>query len=358
MSILLIAVYCVVIAAGSFWGGQLPAMIRLSHTSMQALMSFVGGLMLGVALLHLLPHAIHQTHIDVAAWATLVGLVSMFCLIRVFQIHHHGPEPEIDQEGVGHHHGPTCVHHLPHEVVPLSLMPQGIDPRVAESGGKTPGTGAPPTSSSDAPHVHGGGVHQFSWTGLFGGLALHTLLDGVALAASVAADGVHDSSHLWLGFGTFLAVLLHKPLEAMSIVSVMQAARWPKKWVVVMNAAFSLMCPLGAVLFYFGLQGVESQPLVVGIALGFSAGVFLCVALADLLPEVQFHSHDRVSLTLSLLAGVALASLIGLFEPEHAHQHAPGQHSEHDHGEHSDHGHDHDAGHVHGADDGHAHDKP
>jgi len=332
MMILLIAVYCVVIAAGSFWGGQLPALVRLSHTRMQATMSFVGGLMLGVALLHLLPHAIHQTHLNVAAWATLVGLVSMFCLIRVFQIHHHGPEPELEQGEQEHQHGATCVHHMKLDVVPLSLNVGG-EPEPS-SAARTVGTGSASASGSTANHkVASTGVHQFSWTGLFGGLALHTLIDGVALAASVAADGADDANHLWLGFGTFLAVLLHKPLEAMSIVSVMQAARWPSQSVLLVNAIFALMCPLGAVLFYFGLQGVESQPLVVGVALGFSAGVFLCVALADLLPEVQFHSHDRVSLTFLLLAGVALASLIGLFEPAHAHQPAP--HAEtHDHHDH------------------------
>ncbi len=332
MWILLIAVYCVVIAAGSFWGGQLPALVRLSHTRMQATMSFVGGLMLGVALLHLLPHAVHHTQLDIAAWATLIGLVSMFCLIRVFQIHHHGPEPELAQGGDEHQHHATCVHHMKLDVVPLSLNVGGEQepPSVVQAVDQ----GSTSASGSSANHtVESAGVHQFSWTGLFGGLALHTLIDGVALGASVAADGVDGGNHLWLGFGTFLAVLLHKPLEAMSIVSVMQAARWPSRSILLVNAIFALMCPLGVVLFYFGLQGVESQPLVVGVALGFSAGVFLCVALADLLPEVQFHSHDRVSLTLSLLAGVALASLIGLFEPAHAHQHDP--HAEtHDHHDH------------------------
>jgi zinc and cadmium transporter len=48
-----------------------------------------------------------------------------------------------------------------------------------------------------------------------------------------------------------------------------------------------------------------------------SAGVFICISLSDLLPEVQFHSHDRARLTIALLAGVIAAYGVGLMEPEH-----------------------------------------
>jgi hypothetical protein len=47
------------------------------------------------------------------------------------------------------------------------------------------------------------------------------------------------------------------------------------------------------------------------------ADYFLCIAGADLLPKLQFHAHDRVKLSLALLAGVAVASLIVRFG--HAH---------------------------------------
>ena len=48
--------------------------------------------------------------------------------------------------------------------------------------------------------------------------------------------------------------------------------------------------------------------------------MFLCIALADLLPEIQFHRHDRVKLTTALLAGILFAYGIGLVHP-HASQH-------------------------------------
>ena len=60
---------------------------------------------------------------------------------------------------------------------------------------------------------------------------------------------------------------------------------------------------------------------MLGIMLGLSAGVFLCISLSDLLPEVQFHKHDRWKLSGALILGVAIAYGVGFLEP--AHQHGP-----------------------------------
>ena len=57
------------------------------------------------------------------------------------------------------------------------------------------------------------------------------------------------------------------------------------------------------------------QAQVVGAALAFSAGVFLCISLGDLLPEVHFHSHDRFKLTLSFVIGIGLAYALRYVEP-------------------------------------------
>ena len=57
---------------------------------------------------------------------------------------------------------------------------------------------------------------------------------------------------------------------------------------------------------------------IVGCALAFSAGVFICISLSDLLPELEFHAHDRFKLSLALLLGVAAAWGIGYLEPEEA----------------------------------------
>ena len=61
-------------------------------------------------------------------------------------------------------------------------------------------------------------------------------------------------------------------------------------------------------LFWLVASQIDvGQSLLIGCALAFSAGLFLCIALSDLLPEVAFHSHDRGKLSAALLLGVAVA---------------------------------------------------
>ena len=299
--ILIVLVYCSTITAASLFGGWLPARIRLTHTVMQSVMSFVGGLMLGVAVLHLIPHAAVELSLDSVVWWVLGGLLGTFLMMRWFHFHQHDHAHE---EAPHDHGGQPCDEPNEHLMSHLS--------------------------HSDQPH-------QLSWLGLFLGLAVHTLIDGIALAASVYVVKDEDPGEGLIGLATFLAILLHKPLDAFSIASVMVAAKWARSWIMLVNLLFALMCPLGAFLFIFGVHELAtSQHEVVGAALGFSAGVFLCISLADILPEVQFHRHDRFKLSWALLAGVAVAVVIGVFEPEHAHS-KPGSETEQVH----DHGHDH-----------------
>jgi zinc and cadmium transporter len=120
--------------------------------------------------------------------------------------------------------------------------------------------------------------------------------------------------------GVFLAILLHKPLDAMSITTVMAAGGWSRRARATNNLLFALMCPLGALLFYFGVDSLgDNRDYMVAAALAFSAGTFICIALSDLLPEVHFHSHDRTKLTVAFLLGIGLAYGIGALEPANFH---------------------------------------
>ena len=300
---LLLTIYCICVAVASLAGGALPSLVKLTHRHMQFLMSFVGGLMLGVALLHLLPHSLaEQGSIDRTAGWTLGGLLTMFLLIRVFHVHahEHGDTSDLVDDEHQHPHEGPCEHHHEH-------------------------------------HSHAPGQHPFSWLGLALGLSLHTLIDGLALGAAVIAEAHDHRDFALFGLGTFLAVALHKPLDALSITSLMAAGHWSRGSIQLANALFALMCPLGAVAAAWGFAGLaHEQHLVLGCALAFAAGVFLCIALADLLPEVAFHAHDRMQLTAALLAGILLAWGIGFLEPEHAHEthEAPELQSEHAHHHH------------------------
>jgi zinc and cadmium transporter len=296
--------YCIAIIGASLMGGWLPNFVELSHNRMQVMISLIGGLMLGIGVFHMLPHALVELGDDgpdLAAYGMMAGLIIMFLLLRLFHFHHHGPtevpcahDREIGGEGhshlsgEGHEHGHVHGHAHIHE-----------HSAVASPDGRS-----------------------LSWVGVFLGMALHTLIDGLALGASVAADALHGATGL-LGLGTFLAVWLHKPLDAVSITSVMAAGGWSRSSRTLVNAGFSLICPAGAALFVLGIGEFSNQSTIVGCALAVSAGVFLCIALSDLLPEMEFHSHNRVQLTAALLAGVGMAWAIGFLEPAHAHSHRP-----------------------------------
>jgi len=268
---LLLICYCVAIAGFSLLGGLLPRWIRMTHTRTQVIMSLVSGLMLGVAFYHLLPHStalLGGAHaVDTAVWWLMIGLIVMLLLLRVFHFHQHDFSHEEEQ----HHH---------HEE-------RGV-----------------------------AAAHGLSWMGIAFGLGLHTLIDGVALGAMMHGGATHGSL---IGLGVFLAILLHKPLDAISIVTVMEAGGWSRSARMTTNLIFALMCPLGALMFYYGVDIIGGSEQVVAAALAFSAGAFICIALGDLLPEVHFHSHDKLKLSVAFLLGIALAFAIGSVEPPGSH---------------------------------------
>ena len=124
-------------------------------------------------------------------------------------------------------------------------------------------------------------------------------------------------------------IFLHKPFDAMTIGMLMARGGYSLAWRHTVNGLFSLAIPLGVLVFYFGLMSLERSrqrraASIVAYALAFSAGTFLCISSSDLLPELQFHQHDRVKLSAALLLGLAVA--IGVAELEAA-THGPHSHA-------------------------------
>src|ERR1035437_7953083 len=58
----LLAIYCLLVLLASLAGGWVLLAMHLTHARLQTAVSFVAGLMLGMALLHFIPHAFHQNH--------------------------------------------------------------------------------------------------------------------------------------------------------------------------------------------------------------------------------------------------------------------------------------------------------
>src|SRR5207302_7793679 len=104
--------------------------------------------------------------------------------------------------------------------------------------------------------------------------------------------------------------------DALTIVSLMLRAGAPRPRAHLINFAFAAMIPLGVALFFLGINRLRPESAVAwtAAALAFSAGTFLCIALSDLLPELQFHAHDRLKLSLALLAGFGLMAAAGGWE--------------------------------------------
>lgn len=262
---------------------MIPLVRVVTHIRMQIYLSFSAGVMLGSALLHMLPEAAEIGGPGAIAWS-LPGLVTLFMIERFFSFHHHEfeePQPNTDPPGHAHgidHHDHSHPHHH---------------------------TNAEPHSQNA----------KYQWKAATVGLTLHSLLGGLALASAEAASA--DAA--WtVSSGVFLATLLHKPADALTITSLMKRGRTGSSLAHLVNLIFALMIPLGAILFQLGKARLsmlpqESIQAITGSALAFSAGTFLCVSLSDLLPELHFHSHDRVKLSLSLLSGILLMAIVAFF---------------------------------------------
>jgi len=110
-----------------------------------------------------------------------------------------------------------------------------------------------------------------------------------------------------------MVILLHKPFDAMAISTLMAAGGRSRYSCHLVNALFALAIPLGVLLFHFGAGQFATEQFL-GATLAFTAGTFLCLSTSDLLPELQFHTHDRFKLSVALAAGLGLAALIGRFE--------------------------------------------
>ncbi|MFO0782497.1 MAG: ZIP family metal transporter [Phycisphaerales bacterium] len=311
--------------AASLLGGAVPALVGLTHRRLQFGLSFVSGAMMGVAVFHMLPHAamarmealesaaspavagpasavVHahdHSVMEPLMVALVLGFLAMFFLERFAHFHQHElPEPACDSP----EHGHAGHHHPPAK-----------------------------------------GVGRLTWTGAAVGLGLHSLLEGVALAASVAAASElgGGSATALAGLGTFLVIVLHKPFDALTLTTLFRAGGGTRAQMLAINVGFAALVPAGAALFLMGVQSAEDAAAVVPLALAFSAGTFLCIAASDLLPEVQFHRHDRVGLSAALVLGLALAWGLAKMEAG-AHEADEHDHAGHVHADHThDHAHDH-----------------
>jgi zinc and cadmium transporter len=293
-----LAIYSILILLFSMGGGYVPFIGgKISHSRLQLYLSISAGFMLGASFFHVMPEAMELSKGYFGWWMSL-GVVGLFCIERFIAPHSH----ELD--GGGHHtHHDHESHHHEHQHDFHESKDQG-DHRAA------------------APAVAG-------WMAVLG-LTIHTFMNGVGLAGSVVADlekahsgGALSSLAALPGLAMFLAIFLHKPADALAISTVLTRKGVTRDRIALVQFLFGCMVPLGAIAFWVAQSSVEEvlRNQITGAALAFSSGTFLFIALSDLLPEVQFHRHDRTKLFLALLCGVAFMGGIAVLEdlghPEH-----------------------------------------
>lgn len=226
---------------------------RVFSKYLHHMVSLSVGVLLSVALLHLLPEAFESATADPHTLFALMlaGLLGFFVLEKIALLrhsHHH--------EGDGHHHH------------------KGHDRHVAGRGGVL----------------------------ILVGSSLHNLCDGVLVAAAFLADPV-------LGLLTAASIIVHEVPHKLGDFVVLINAGLPRRRAFMLILVTSLCTALGGLVGYFVLQQAQQWvPYVLVIA----ASSFLYISVADLIPQM----HERGSLPEAvpqlLLVGVGVIVIYGV----------------------------------------------
>ncbi|AHC46160.1 ZIP family metal transporter [Achromobacter xylosoxidans] len=224
------------------------------------------GVLLSVALLHLLPEAFESGVADahVLFGLMLASLIGFFVLEKIALLrhsHHH--------EGDGHHH-----HH-------------GHDRHEAGRGGVL----------------------------ILIGSSLHNLCDGVLVAAAFLTDPL-------LGVLTAASIIVHEVPHKLGDFVVLLNAGLARRRAFALILFTSLCSAVGGIIGYFVLQQAQDWvPYVLVVA----ASSFLYISVADLMPQM----HERVSLADAvpqlLLVGVGVVLIYSVTTlMHHGHDHEAG----------------------------------
>jgi zinc and cadmium transporter len=238
-------------------GGLLSVLIAAALTRsvlarvVRHLVSLSTGILLGTALLDILPEAFESKASPHHLFLTLLCGLLFFFLLEKAELYRHGHH----HEGDDHHH-----HH-------------GFDQAQAGRGG---------------------------WSVLLGD-SIHNFCDGLIIAAAFLAD-------TRLGVVTALAIIAHEIPQEVGDYIVLLNAGLSRARALAYNAISGLAAVLGGVLGYF-LVGpwTELFPYLLVVA----ASSFIYVAVADLIPQLQHRLslRETVAQLAWMAAGLALIAV-------------------------------------------------
>lgn len=137
---------------------------------------------------------------------------------------------------------------------------------------------------------------------------LHNFIDGLVIAASFFVS-------FPLGIQTTIAVAAHEIPQEIADFSLFLSRGLSKTRVIIINILSSLATLAGALLAYFNWNRFANwQPYL----LAFTAGMFLYIALSDLIPELH-RKHERKfiwSQTSAFFIGIFVMLLVGTITHE------------------------------------------
>ena len=281
---------CALTGAVSLVGSTVPLLFRISHRWMQVLLSLVAGVMAGVATLDLLPHAIE----GIAAAAVHADSL----IPESMEV----PAPHTHiSEGIAAHaaHGESAHNHASTRLAMLWLVAGFLGMYLLERF-----FCFHHHEQDDGGCSHAGHGHTMSWVGAVTGLSVHAILAGVGLGAAILLESGEGIA--WPGLGMLIAIVLHKPFDGLAIATLMSrdgrglGAKWTA------TVLYAIVTPAG-ILLTWAIGGTINLEVWAAPAVAVTAGLLLCIALSDILPELQYHTHDRVLLSGALVAGLLIA---------------------------------------------------
>ncbi|MDR3049531.1 MAG: ZIP family metal transporter [Elusimicrobiota bacterium] len=134
------------------------------------------------------------------------------------------------------------------------------------------------------------------------GLSLHSFIDGLIIAVGFSANSQ-------LGILTTLAILLHKLPDGITISAILVHLRHSKKKVLLISGITAAFTPIGAIIGILLFDSITQSLL--GILLAITAGSFIFLSAADLIP--QTHKSKNRKVPLMFFAGIGAILIIEIF---------------------------------------------
>lgn len=145
-------------------------------------------------------------------------------------------------------------------------------------------------------------VHKSTATLILVGDAFHALVDGAVIAAAVVVS-------LPLGITTALAIAAHEVPQQVGDVAILLSAGYSRGKALGLNLIAGMSSLAGAVLMLFF---AEATPSLLGYVLGFAAGNFLYVAMADLIPHLHRGMEETSAVRQVLMIAAGIATIVAL----------------------------------------------